>query len=296
MRYRHLLPLSLLAMLAPAARAEVIAHWSFDAGTVTTDAGGKVTSAADSSPVARHASTVANGSGAISSTPAQFGAGITFSNAPNMQATNNAYMSFANLTELMGASGGDYSIAAWFTTPNTSSSNTILADWGNAPPNTHRFDYWFSVTNFGSVRGQARAANAPPDPATIDIYGFNIGSGYNDNDWHHAVWTWNKTARRFRTYIDGGLAASVVVNPASVDLMVSDSPIGTIGRKGDTHEYFVGSLDEVWVFSEELSGGNVFGLHAFNDPTVTPEPASLAALATLAPLALRRPRSKQNCG
>jgi hypothetical protein len=272
-----------------ATRGGVIAHWSFDSNSITTDGNGHVLSAIDLSNT-RDATTTSNGTAFIDSTnAAPFGQGITLHNTPGQQQTaNNAYMSFANLTELMGPSGGSYSVAAWFKTATSSANSTILADWGNAPVNTRRFDYWFDVTQFGSVRGQSRSANAPPDPANVDIYGVNVGSGYFDDAWHQATWTWDKPTRTLVTYIDGQLALTHHPGPLmpGIDLMVSDSPVGAIGRKGDTNEYFVGSLDEIWVFKDQvLSPGNAYGLYRYNDPTFTPEPAAMA-LGLLAPVVL----------
>jgi hypothetical protein len=100
-----------------------------------------------------------------------------------------------------------------------------------------------------------------------------------------------QASRRLVTYIDGQAASSY--HPGArmpgIDLMVSDSPIGAIGRKANTNEYFVGSLDELWVFNNEvLSPGNVYGLYSFNDPTLTPEPTAVALLAFLVCGWLRR--------
>ena len=90
---------------------------------------------------------------------------------------NYAWMNFPQLTEIAGPSAGDFAFAAWAKVPAqnpTWDSNTIIADWGNAPANTHRFTYWFSLANVDAnvelrPRAQIRAANAPPDPATVDI-------------------------------------------------------------------------------------------------------------------------------
>jgi hypothetical protein len=179
-----------IGMLTATARGSVIAHWSFDSGAISTDADAHVLSATDLSNT-RNATTVANGTASISSaSAAPFAQGITFDNPPTGAATNNAYMSFANLTELMGPSGGSYSVAAWFKTSsaNSTANGAILADWGNAPVNTRRFDYWFNINGlFGQVRGQSRSANAPVDPSNVDIYGVNVGSGLADDVWHHVA-------------------------------------------------------------------------------------------------------------
>lgn len=277
--HSHVLARAIIALAVgvgttPALKAAAIAHWTFNNSQSGATANGDVY---NDTTGAHNATIVLNGTGAVNSGPGQFGNGITFNNASGAQATNNAYLSFPNLTELMGASGGDYSFAAWFKTNNGASNNPIVADWGNAAANTRRFDYWFSVNNSsgsGRVRGQARAANTPVDPANIDIYARQLGTGNSADDvWHHAAWTWNKSSKILTTYLDGVLAESFTSTATSVDLMVSDSPIGTIGRKADTNNYFVGSLDEIWIFNSELSASAVAQLKNTN---AIPEPSALA--------------------
>src|SRR5262245_59665593 len=79
-----------------AARAQVVAHWSFDAqaGGVYPDQTGN-----------HNATIVTNGTGAIASGTGRFGNGAAFNNATGTQATNNAYMTLSNLTEIMGPTG-----------------------------------------------------------------------------------------------------------------------------------------------------------------------------------------------
>ena len=273
----------LFLLSAPAARAAVVAHWSFDqnnAGVYADDTGD------------HNATVVTNGTGAITNDPGKFGNGITSNNAAGAQATNNAYLSFPNLTELMGPAGGSYSVSAWVKTTNNTFNNPILADWGNAPSGTRRFSYWFSTTNASGAsrpRGQSRAANTPVDPANIDIFARTIPSGdVADDAWHHVVWTWDKANTVLRTYVDGTLADVNDVNPTSADLMVSASAIGTIGRKADDNRYFVGSIDEIWVVEGVLNIDEVLSLR---DANVVPEPSGLALLA-VAGLPLLRRRSR----
>ena len=275
-----------LALAAPSARGAVVAHWSFDqvnGGVYADDTG------------AHDATVVTNGTGAIANDSGRFGNGITSNNAAGAQATNNAYLSFANLTELMGPGAGSYSVAAWVRTTNTTANNPVLADWGNAAAGTRRFSYWFSTTNSGGnsrPRGQSRAANTPVDPANIDIFARTVPTAAGDvadGGWHHVAWTWDKDNTVLRTYVDGALADTNDVNPTNADMLIADSPIGTIGRKGDDNRYFVGSLDEIWVVEGVLSEEEVIALR---DTNVIPEPAALAWVACgAAALARRRRRA-----
>src|SRR3954466_2806540 len=141
-------------MTGRVARAQVVAHWSFDSQN-----GGLYVDDTNN----HNATVVTNGSGAISSGSGVFGNAASFNNATGAQATNNAYMTLPNLTELMGPSGTSYSIAAWVQTTNTASNNPVLADWGQATT-TNRFVYWFSTQNATGAsqpRAQARSSNSP---------------------------------------------------------------------------------------------------------------------------------------
>jgi hypothetical protein len=273
-----LVVLSLASFLPAAARGATIAHWSLD-----NDNGGIY---ADQTGL-HDATVVLNGSGTITNEAAKFGNGITFDNGPGAQVTNNGYLTFSNLTELMGPEAGSYSVSAWAKTLNTLSNNPILADWGNVSAG-QRFVYWFSLTNANGnadaqPRGQSRAGNSP----NIDIFARNAPIDVSDGEWHHMVWTWDKPNTVLRTYVDGLLVDTNDTSPSSADMVVASSPIGAIGRKGDTNNYFNGSLDEIWVVEGVLNEAEILSLR---DANVVPEPSSLALLAAAGLLILARRR------
>ena len=301
--------LAWLAATQPVAHAATVAHWSFDAATITTDANGILT-ASDSSGN-HNATTQLLGTGAsIASVAGQFGEAAQFINANangQAQTANQAWMSIPQLTEIAGAAAGDFSVAAWVNVADQASwdDNPILVDWGNAPANTHRFTYWFSLANVDSnaglrPRGQIRNANAPPDPANIDIIattlsaaqaGTNGGAtNFDDGAWHHLAWTWTKSTGEMRFYTDGVLRhTQTSTQPlANRDLLVSDSPVGAIGGKRDNNRYFRGLMDELWVVDRALSDADMAVLRATN--VLVPEPAAAvtASLAAFALAGLRR--------
>src|SRR5262245_17830846 len=130
-----------LVVAATPLHAAVIAHWSFDTPTITTDANG-IASAADQTGN-HNATTVLNGTGVtIQSVAGQFGQAADYNNGIGAQGTNNASMSVPQLTEIAGASAGDFTVSAWAKVPDNGATawddNPILADWGNAAANTNR--------------------------------------------------------------------------------------------------------------------------------------------------------------
>jgi hypothetical protein len=304
------LSLALLAIFGVAVSsahvpAATIAHWSFDTPTITTDPNGIVT--AGDSQGNHNATTQLGGTGAtITSVTGQFGEAARFNNTnANGQAqTNFAWMSFPQLTEIAGASGGDFSVAAWVNVPDQTSwdDNPILVDWGNAPANTRRFTYWFQLDNVDSnaglrPRAQMRAANTPVDPMNIDILATTLSSAqaatgvppgattFDDGAWHHLAWTWTKSTGQMRFYTDGILrhTQTSTQTGSNLNIAVSDSPVGALGAKRDNNRYFVGAMDEVWVIGRALSDAEIALLRT--DNTIIPEPAS-ALLCVLGLLSL----------
>jgi hypothetical protein len=271
-------------LLAPAAaRGQVVAHWSFDQqnGAVYPDDTGN-----------HDATVVTSGTGAVTSGPGQFGNAAQFNNAAGGQATNNVFMTIPNLTEIMGPTGSSYSIAAWIQTSNTTSNNPVLADWGTAAAGTNRFVYWFSTQNAASntqsqPRAQTRSQNVP---SNADIIARQPAVNVADNVFHHVAWTFDKSTKVLTTYVDGVAIDSFTSGAANVDIVESAAPLGTIGRKSDTNNYFVGNMDELWVFNRVLTADEVSSLHTTN---AIPEPASLAGLCVGAACALLRRRRAQ---
>jgi hypothetical protein len=286
------------ALSGATSHAAVIAHWSFDTPTITTDPGdGHILTAADAT--ANHnATSVINGAGAtINSVAGQFGQAAQFVNVNangQAQGTNNASLSFPQLTEIMGASGGDFTVAAWVNVPDQTSwdDNPILLDWGNVAAGTgvHRFTYWFQLDNVDSnaglrPRAQLRFDNGTDNGGDIVATTLNAsqaGSGtpagattFDDGIWHHLAWTWTKSTGQMRFYTDGVLRQTQTSTQtgANLDILTSSSPVGALGAKRDNNRYFFGTMDEVWVVGRALGDAEVATLQTTN--RVVPEPASI---------------------
>lgn len=119
-----------------------------------------------------------------------------------------------------------------------------------------------------------------------------LSSGVNfiaDDQFHHYALTTNGSGTRF--YIDGSLVGAYGV-------VINQTPTGTptrFGRQFDPHlEVFVGSLDDIFIYSGALTPAevNVLATSRTTETTQAPEPASLAlvgsALAGLVSLRRRR--------
>ena len=66
-------------------------------------------------------------------------------------------------------------------------------------------------------------------------------------------------------YVDGIASNPIVSTDAIVDILPSAVANGFLGRKGDNNQYFIGSMDEVWVHGVRLDQQQVINLRDFNN-------------------------------
>lgn len=133
---------------------------------------------------------------------------------------------------------GAFSISCWFKTSQTGSSNRFIT--GNESPGGN---YLFLMEHGGRVYANWRGATQiGPNP--VDI---------NDNQWHHAVLTWNESI--LKLYVDGELVSSAN-NSGSVTAVTI--PVGA-GQAGQFN--FGGVIDAFGVWDTALSIEDVLVLY-----------------------------------
>lgn len=156
---------------------------------------------------------------------------------------------------------------------------------------------WIKTTasNFGNIGGKQH--NAPNyrgwglfiNPSSAGAFGIQMYStlgsnqlnvqttnnGWNDGAWHHVVMTHDGsgTAAGLRIYVDG-TSEALTVNSNSLSGTILTSDGFSLGTRGTTSPsaYLEGRLDEVALYSTELSSGDVTAI--FNGGT----PNDLSAL------------------
>jgi hypothetical protein len=292
--------LSIHAGIASTAKGGTIAHWSFDSSTLTTDGGGNITGAADST--GNHDATLGAGVGSASvanggptfnsntipganSVAGQFGEGLTLTGNNNFAGGGGQFLMFPNLTELMTANSApgapSYSVSYWIKTTTTNSHQyTILGDWGNAATNPGRFKYGFGfqfTTGVPRMRGQTRY-NITGAGSGTDIYA-HADDGtptLNDGNWHMLTWTFDTTTGQLKSYFDANLVDTFNSLAANFNMIAGSSTVGTFGLKGDSGNFINGTvvLDEVWIDDRVLNVDQVRVLYN----NLIPEPATLALI------------------
>ncbi len=281
------LPLSMLFALAMTARADVVAHWSFDELSgpdhdTYVDTGG--------APTKHNALVADKGQVAInvgSNTP--FGKAVTFNGKPG------SYLDVPPLTELHNHS---FTIAVWVYL-DANEHNFVLADWGT--PNKLAFAFGLD-TGRGSTASRLTAFMRNNDfkvnkktkvSTNADIVKFQPTTPVPLSSWHHVAWVWdrsNETAPTLTGYLDGVKLASsnLAKGVTKIDLLDNRSPI-KIGLKQDTLNTFHGSMDELWVFSNALTPDQITNLMRSNDIAGGNQVASAIPSTPIAPVTPQTP-------
>lgn len=289
--------------------AALIAHWSFDTASLSTDVDGNITGAADAT--GNHNAVLGTGVGSASaanggptftsngipganSIAGKFGQGLTLQGFNNFAGGGGQFLMFPELLEIMStAAPAGYTVSMWINTTTTAAHQfTLLGSWGNAAAATgkSRFTYGYGF-QFASGVPQMRA-QARFGATSGDIYARAVSTaGLNNGDWHMLTWTFDTSSGVLRSYFDGVEVDMFTSAAATLQMLDSSSALGTFGLKGDSGNFINGSvsLDEVQVYNHIVNAGGVRSLFNSN---VIPEPAAagLAALAAFAPLSTRRRR------
>jgi concanavalin A-like lectin/glucanase superfamily protein len=295
--------LSLVALIlgTDVVQAATIAHWSFDASSLSHDGNGDIVGAADST--GNHNATLGSGVGSASvanggptfnsntipgsnSVAGQFGQALTLSGFNNNAGGRGQFLEFPNLTELMTANSApgapSYTVSMWLktTTPNQHQF-TVLSDWGNAGANPGRFTYGFGfnvtggATPTAQMRGQSRN-NITGAGNGQDIFARPVSTAtLNNGNWHMLTWTFDTTTGKLRSYFDGALVDTFQSTASGgFNMIASSSAVGTFGLKGDTGNFVNGSytVDEVWVVPRLMRGAGIQQLFLLN---AIPEPGAV---------------------
>lgn len=167
---------------------------------------------------------------------------------------NNFAVEFNGVDEYVQVASSDYAIADW-TNPwtisfwvkySTSLSWDLMATFGVETGSASTTRYIM----IGGNQGYLFTGVGDTDGGSTTIK-FNIGSGLNDDNWHHVVYVGNGTSGDFPiVYIDG-----VVASPSggTTGLNNSSTYLNVIGTGSDaTGRYFPGDIDEVAIWSRAL--------------------------------------------
>lgn len=151
--------------------------------------------------------------------------------------------------------GDDFSVEFWF--KSTQGIGTG-ANWWNgaglvdsdvvaAPQDTADFGV--------SLRSDGRVVAGVGNP---DVSVISTAGGYNNNAWHHVVFTRTRASGVLQLYVDGTLAGTATGNT----LAATANPVIALGRISGSANYFAGTLDEVALYTTALSQATVSAHYA----------------------------------
>ena len=228
----------------PQARAEVIAHWSFDetSGTTAADTSGTPNGAGQPKTA------VANGGVNLNAEGKFGGSGVA------IDGVAGSYLTIPHLDALWE---GSYTIAAWVK-PTDKLSNAILAD--NVTPQA----FLFSVDTAAKMTHNYAAASPSTGPTWA-----GSGGTVTSNSWQHVAAVWDRESQVARIYLNGVLVYKAVIGKMPAELkMVQNARPWHIGRNQSNNKCFNGLLDELWVIRGALPGASITTL--MNENRVAP--------------------------
>lgn len=154
-------------------------------------------------------------------------------------------------TDIMGFSD-QVTLACWFKSPGGGSGYPRLIEFSDAAGSYSRSTA-LAYDPDGSLRAWVTSETG--------VRGGQIDYGtvtYNDNEWHHAVYTYS-TTNGGKLYIDGALKQTRTDNPTSDIHDAETFVIG--GYYPDGANGFLGLIDEAAVFQRELTAAEVVQLN-----------------------------------
>jgi len=148
------------------------------------------------------------------------------------------------------------SLACWFKSPGGGGTYPRLIEFSDASGSSSRSTA-LAYDPDGSLRAWVTDQASGVRGGTVD-YSATL---YNDNQWHHAVYTYS-SANGGRLYVDGSLKQTATDNPTA---NIADAETFVIGGYfADTNNGFQGLIDEVMVFSRELSQEDITNLYTLS--------------------------------
>ena len=279
---------ALLAALATAARADVLAHWSFDeltgpdhdtlldsSGHLNSENSKKNATASDKSQLSLNVA---------SDVP--FGKALTFTGKPG---------SYLDVPYISSIHQHSFTVAVWVYL-NKPDRNYVLADW-SAPMNM-AYAFGFDVAK-GSTTPRITAymksdvvktsSKNKNQKYNVDVLKFTPAAAntLSLNAWHHVAWVWDRQDKNTGTltiYLDGANVQSANVAKGSTTDLLNNHREVRVGLKQDTNSTFNGSMDELWVFGDALTPDQITNLMKTNDIN-TPPTQVAAATPNATPLA-----------
>jgi hypothetical protein len=176
--------------------------------------------------------------------------GVTLAASGAIAGDSNTAAQFDGVNDYVSVSrqiADDFSIEFWFKstqglgTSTTWSSNAGLVD---ADVSGTENDFGVSLRSDGVIT----AGTGTPQTTIV-----SAGTGYNDGNWHHVVFTRLKSTGALKLYVDSGTPGTATGGTQSLTAPGNIS----FGRLQSATNYFAGTIDEVATYNTALSATTI---------------------------------------
>lgn len=235
------------------ARADILAHWSFDetSGVAVADSSGSGKNG-----------TLQNAGGTLAA-PGVFGGpngGISLSNGNDYVAVPRLEMSKTSFT-----------IAAHVDPASLQNGDEVFGDWSNP------WQFRLYLNAGGDLHADLRRDGPASNNGNVIGIGTPGGAVDATPGFQHVALTWDRDNGVAYLYVDGNEAARAVQSGSVLDLKDGNHAEYQIGWKRDGGNFFHGGMDELWVFNRPLNVAEIQQLQTQNSA----EPIKLVDLADI---------------
>ncbi len=150
-----------------------------------------------------------------------------------------------------GKPAGDFSIELWAKAGAGGSGDDALINANENVSGRKGYYIEYGYANSATPGLKAGIARSNGNWLTAQY----ATAGWQPDEWHHVVMTYNATAKTIRLFQDGVQVASA--NMGSDTALFSTRPFGIGGSDAYTGNGFKGALDEVRVWNKELSAAEI---------------------------------------
>lgn len=183
---------------------------------------------------------------------------------------------FARVLNWSGVSGsGTRTVSLWVNQPSsTANPNDLWVGWGKTDATARiRWDFGLNNSSDAAMRVELNSgAAASPTGATLA-----------DGNWHMMTVTYASAATSVSFYLDGNLygTGNFSANPVNTDtsgnlgIALGAGIREVAATTGNANRFVSGLIDDVRIYDNELTSGDVLNLYA----STVPEPATVSLLA-----------------
>ena len=152
-----------------------------------------------------------------------------------------------------------FTISAWFKTSyNTAQDNSYMHIFDTQKTTTNYSGFWLSMA-MGVTSVDRGKINLFYRNSSGSNYKLTTSSTYNDGNWHFVAATISSDGD-MKLYIDNGSALTGTTASGSLFTSTKSSSIG-VNVSGAPNDVWVGSLDEIGLWSRELTSTEVASLY-----------------------------------